>query len=203
VSSSRRKCRKAHFSAPSHVRRKVMTTSLSKDLRNKHVVSTRTLKMTVPRSPPNVERYTRISSHHHLCSAGRQRSPPLSRMISSCPIYLHTDVSDGLGGDLSLHQPEVTDGQLVTMSLVPGTVVSDVASKSECQRCYHWAQFLSPFSDIWAQKSAWLSILRFGVEHSDREVTVTGLSLSKRTVTVMVWWILTAFVALNTAWLSH
>ena len=54
-------------------------------------------------------------------------------MISSCPIYLLADVSDGLGGDLSqaLHQKEVTDGQLVTMSLVPFTVVSDVAFESE------------------------------------------------------------------------
>jgi len=40
-------------------------------------------------------------------------------------------VSDG--ADLSLHQQEVTDGQLVTMSLVPGTVDSDVAS--ECHLC--------------------------------------------------------------------
>ena len=39
VSSARRKCRKAHFSAPSHVRRKVMTASLSKELRTKHGVS--------------------------------------------------------------------------------------------------------------------------------------------------------------------
>eukprot|EP00802_Teleaulax_amphioxeia_P027160 Tamp_28421.p1 GENE.Tamp_28421~~Tamp_28421.p1 ORF type:complete len:149 (-),score=51.56 Tamp_28421:366-812(-) len=38
VSSARRKCRKAHFSAPSHVRRKVMTASLSKELRTKHGV---------------------------------------------------------------------------------------------------------------------------------------------------------------------
>jgi len=37
------------------------------------------------------------------------------------------------GGDLSLHQQEVTDGQLVTESLVPGTVDSDVAS--ECHLC--------------------------------------------------------------------
>ena len=39
ISSARRKCRKAHFSAPSHIRRKVMTASLSKDLRTKHGVS--------------------------------------------------------------------------------------------------------------------------------------------------------------------
>merc|ERR550537_2055290 len=38
ISSARRKCRKAHFSAPSHIRRKVMTASLSKDLRTKHGV---------------------------------------------------------------------------------------------------------------------------------------------------------------------
>jgi len=47
----------------------------------------------------------------------------MSRMISTCPNYLHADVSDG--GDLSLHQQEVTGRQLVTMSLVPSTVDSD------------------------------------------------------------------------------
>jgi len=52
-------------------------------------------------------------------------------MILSCPNYLHADVSDG--EDLSRHQQEVTDGQLVTMSLVPGTVDSDVAL--ECHLC--------------------------------------------------------------------
>jgi len=41
-------------------------------------------------------------------------------MISSCPNYLHADVSDGK--DVSCHQQEVTDEQLVTLSLVPGTV---------------------------------------------------------------------------------
>ncbi|KAI9592765.1 ribosomal protein L24 [Syncephalis fuscata] len=38
VSSSRRKCRKAHFSAPSHLRHKIMSSQLSKDLREKHHV---------------------------------------------------------------------------------------------------------------------------------------------------------------------
>ncbi|KIY43550.1 ribosomal protein L24, partial [Fistulina hepatica ATCC 64428] len=36
VSSSRRKSRKAHFSAPSSVRRKIMSSGLSKELRAKH-----------------------------------------------------------------------------------------------------------------------------------------------------------------------
>ncbi|KAH9958282.1 translation protein SH3-like domain-containing protein, partial [Russula dissimulans] len=36
VSSSRRKSRKDHFSAPSSVRRKIMSSSLSKELRNKY-----------------------------------------------------------------------------------------------------------------------------------------------------------------------
>ena len=57
------------------------------------------------------------------------RSPPLGRMISSCPNYLHVDVNDA--SDLSLHQQEVTGGQLasVTTNLVPGTVHSDVVSE--------------------------------------------------------------------------
>ncbi|KAJ1654586.1 transcription initiation factor IIB [Dispira simplex] len=36
VPSSRRKCRKAHFTAPSHERRKIMSSTLSKELREKH-----------------------------------------------------------------------------------------------------------------------------------------------------------------------
>ncbi|SAM01823.1 hypothetical protein [Absidia glauca] len=38
VSSSRRKSRKAHFSAPSHLRQKIMSAPLSKELREKHSV---------------------------------------------------------------------------------------------------------------------------------------------------------------------
>ena len=38
LSSARRSGRKAHFSAPSSVRRKVMSSSLSKELRGKHNV---------------------------------------------------------------------------------------------------------------------------------------------------------------------
>jgi len=52
-------------------------------------------------------------------------------MISSCPNYLHADVSDG--EDLSRYQQEVTGRQLVTMSLVPSTVDSNVAL--ECHLC--------------------------------------------------------------------
>ena len=38
VSSSRRKSRKAHFSAPSHVRRNILSASLSKELREQYKV---------------------------------------------------------------------------------------------------------------------------------------------------------------------
>ncbi|KAL6766354.1 RPL26 [Auxenochlorella protothecoides x Auxenochlorella symbiontica] len=38
VTSSRRKCRKAHFTAPSSVRRKLMSAPLSTELRAKHSV---------------------------------------------------------------------------------------------------------------------------------------------------------------------
>ena len=38
VSSSRRKNRKRHFQAPSHIRRKLMSAPLSKELRAKHGV---------------------------------------------------------------------------------------------------------------------------------------------------------------------
>lgn len=36
MTSSRRKCRKAHFAAPSHIRQRIMSAPLSKDLRKKH-----------------------------------------------------------------------------------------------------------------------------------------------------------------------
>jgi len=61
----------------------------------------------------------------------RYRSSHGGRMISSCPNYLHADVSDG--EDLSRHQQEDTGGQRVTMSLVPGTVDSNASS--ECHLC--------------------------------------------------------------------
>ncbi|KAJ1521272.1 hypothetical protein ONE63_002953 [Megalurothrips usitatus] len=38
VSSSRRKCRKRHFTAPSHIRRRIMSAPLSKELRQKYNV---------------------------------------------------------------------------------------------------------------------------------------------------------------------
>ncbi|CAN6597204.1 large ribosomal subunit protein uL24B [Trichomonascus vanleenenianus] len=38
VSSSRRKCRKAHFDAPSSERRKIMSAPLSKELREKYKI---------------------------------------------------------------------------------------------------------------------------------------------------------------------
>lgn len=38
VSSSRRKNRKRHFTAPSHIRRKIMSAPLSKELRKKYGV---------------------------------------------------------------------------------------------------------------------------------------------------------------------
>ena len=41
VSSSRRKSRKAHFTAPSHMRRIIMSSALSSELRNKYHVSCR------------------------------------------------------------------------------------------------------------------------------------------------------------------
>jgi large subunit ribosomal protein L26e len=36
VSSSARKSRKRHFNAPSHIRRKIMSSPVSKDLQTKH-----------------------------------------------------------------------------------------------------------------------------------------------------------------------
>ncbi|VDK18770.1 unnamed protein product [Anisakis simplex] len=45
VSSSARKARKAHFNAPSHIRRKLMSAPLAKDLRIKHGVRSIPIRM--------------------------------------------------------------------------------------------------------------------------------------------------------------
>jgi len=58
--------------------------------------------------------------------------------MSLCPIYLHADESDGR--DMSLHQQEVTGGQHATMSPVPGTVDSDVASECHLLWPPSWAR---------------------------------------------------------------
>jgi hypothetical protein len=52
VTSSRRKCRKAHFSAPSHIRQKIMSSPLSKELREKHSVR-RSLKQQLSKKDMN------------------------------------------------------------------------------------------------------------------------------------------------------
>ena len=44
VSSSRRKCRKAHFTAPSHVRYRLMRATLAKNLRKTHNVRSMPIK---------------------------------------------------------------------------------------------------------------------------------------------------------------
>jgi len=67
VSSARRKCRKAHFSAPSHVRRKVMTASLSKELRTKHGVSPLRAMCTLPRRGAARARVRRPAAPLHRC----------------------------------------------------------------------------------------------------------------------------------------
>jgi len=63
-----------------------------------------------------VENYTPTPSLNHSCSAVGAQNTSL-RLISSYPDYLHADVI--YGADWSLHQQEVTDGQLVTKILYP------------------------------------------------------------------------------------
>ena len=69
IASSRRKSRKAHFSAPSSVRRTIMSAPLSKELREKHNVrKLRTVRMTRanlmrPTGPINSHPQRRRSHH--------------------------------------------------------------------------------------------------------------------------------------------
>jgi len=60
--------------------------------------------------------------------AGRSREIVKSRVHAMDKVRsLSLSHAFSLGQDVSRHQQEVTDGQLVTMSLVPGTIESDVA----------------------------------------------------------------------------
>ncbi|KAI8902235.1 60S ribosomal protein L26 [Globomyces pollinis-pini] len=45
VTSSRRKCRKAHFTAPSNIRRKIMSSGLSKELHKKYKVKSMPIRV--------------------------------------------------------------------------------------------------------------------------------------------------------------
>uniref|UniRef100_A0A0N5AGI9 KOW domain-containing protein n=1 Tax=Syphacia muris TaxID=451379 RepID=A0A0N5AGI9_9BILA len=62
VSSSARKSRKAHFTAPSHIRRKLMSAPLSKELRNKHGIKS---------IPIRIDDEVIVTRGHNKGNAGR------------------------------------------------------------------------------------------------------------------------------------
>ncbi|VDM94771.1 unnamed protein product [Onchocerca ochengi] len=62
VSSSARKARKAHFNAPSHIRRKLMSAPLTKDLRNKHGIRS---------IPIRIDDEVTVTRGHYKGNAGR------------------------------------------------------------------------------------------------------------------------------------
>ncbi|VDD94344.1 unnamed protein product [Enterobius vermicularis] len=62
VSFSARKARKAHFNAPSHIRRKIMSSPLTKDLRNKHGIKS---------IPIRVDDEIIVTRGHYKGNAGR------------------------------------------------------------------------------------------------------------------------------------
>ncbi|KAL3123471.1 hypothetical protein niasHT_004643 [Heterodera trifolii] len=62
VSSSARKSRKRHFNAPSHIRRRIMSAPMSKDLRNKHGVRS---------TPIRIDDEVTVTRGHYKGNAGR------------------------------------------------------------------------------------------------------------------------------------
>ena len=62
VSSSSRKSRKAHFTAPSHIRRKLMSAPLTKDLRNRHGIKS---------IPIRIDDEVTVTRGHYKGNAGR------------------------------------------------------------------------------------------------------------------------------------
>ncbi|KAI6196949.1 putative 60S ribosomal protein L26 [Aphelenchoides besseyi] len=75
VSSSSRKSRKAHFSAPSHLRRRIMSAPLAKELRNKHGVRSVPIRyVTVPfvlHSVSSIEDEITVTRGHFKGNSGR------------------------------------------------------------------------------------------------------------------------------------
>ena len=63
VTSSRRKVRKAHFTAPSHIRRRIMSCRLSRELRQRHNVKTMPVRKD--------DEVQVISGHHKGTQAGK------------------------------------------------------------------------------------------------------------------------------------
>ena len=81
VSSSRRKSRKAHFTAPSSVRRIIMSAALSSELRNKYHV--RAAPAATP--APCLQPLHAAADHPHAASHvrhGRLPTPPAPRRTS-------------------------------------------------------------------------------------------------------------------------
>merc|ERR1711865_610698 len=67
VASSRRKSRKAHFSAPSSVRRKIMSAHLNKELSHKHHVKAMPIRK---KYVIHIERVTREKSNGSTVNVG-------------------------------------------------------------------------------------------------------------------------------------
>jgi len=85
-----------------------------------------TLMVPVPYPPPSVEGYTRIPSQRPLL-LDRKGSDHLPRSGDLVVPRLSACGCEGWGRLVSPHQQQATGGQLVTVSLVPGTGDSDVA----------------------------------------------------------------------------
>lgn len=87
VSSSRRKARKRHFNAPSHIRRRIMSSPLSKDLRQKYGVRSMPI-----RKDDEVQVcfdslfYSNMFTHHILICLkvvrGHFKSPQFGKVVS-------------------------------------------------------------------------------------------------------------------------
>jgi hypothetical protein len=90
IAHDRRKSRKAHFSAPSSVKRKIMSSSLNKELREKHSVSTIRGRWEVVRGAGSsrwkleeIARLSTGSTGHSGCKL------MISLICDSGPIYAH------------------------------------------------------------------------------------------------------------------
>merc|ERR1711944_148149 len=97
VSSSRRKNRKRHFNAPSHIRRKIMSSSPSKDLRQKHNVRS---------MPIRKDDEVQVARGHYKGQTGKVVQVYRKKFVVHIE-RIHRDKANGASTNVGIHPSKV------------------------------------------------------------------------------------------------
>merc|ERR1712113_869200 len=97
VSSSRRKNRKRHFNAPSHIRRKIMSSPLSKELRLKHNVRS---------MPIRKDDEVQVVRGHYKGQSGKEVQEYRKKFVIHIE-RIHRDKANGASTHVGIHPSKV------------------------------------------------------------------------------------------------